>query len=79
MSSANFVNGLLGNSINIHFNGENLSSVKSSTDIVKEWVLGPGLNIGKLELPSGEDVLVEEKMVQTHTFSLERLDRYQEA
>jgi hypothetical protein len=51
----------LGNTITIFFNDELLSSAKSSTDVSYEGILGPGLNMGPLILPTGEEIKVEEK------------------
>lgn len=50
----------LGNTISIYFNDEALSSAKSNIDIVNEWIIGDGLNLGPLSLPDGEIIAVEE-------------------
>lgn len=51
----------LGKTISINFNGEPLSSAKSRTDVQTEWVLGPGVEIDSLTLPTNEKVTVEER------------------
>lgn len=59
----------LGNTISIYFNGERVSSGKSSIPVQKEWVLGKDAQIAQVELPSGEIVNVVEKATPTpHLF-----------
>jgi len=59
----------LGNTISIYFNGERVSSGKSSIPVQKEWILGKDAQIAQVELPSGEIVNVVEKATPTpHIF-----------
>lgn len=51
----------LGRTISILFNDELLASAKSKVDVVNEWVLGPGLNLGPLSVGNGPLIQVEER------------------
>ena len=51
----------LGRTITIMFNDEQLTSAKSRVEVVNEWVLGPGLSLGNIELDGEEPIVVEEK------------------
>jgi len=50
----------LGRTISIYFNNELLSSAKTDSEIANEWVLGAGLKLGDIVLPTGEVFKIKE-------------------